>query len=251
MTAAPDGQSWLWYDVEGLWHGGLEQPPRMLWAHEFFEEDWPRVFRPTSDWSPDGRYHLLWGQQGQVGRYYVFDTVMGSMVETPDYVDEVFRWLWLGDGRLVVMRHPVNPGEVGNFVEVWRVEGSELVQDAVLSLPDTGLTSAAGLTELGDGRLAYVHNHNNPSEAETRNIYLITSFDRPPEPWVSLPPLDNSSAGQSLTWLPNEQGVVYHRFSEVRDREFFYIPADGSVLYDLTDVLGMVANEPARLFWLP
>ena len=254
VVAAPDGRSWLWNDIVGVWQGEVGQSPQMLVAHEFPADEWPRIYRPTEEWSPDGRYQLLRGRyfEGGSSERFVLDMTTGSTVQLPVYdeiLDRFVEWLWTADGRLTVLRQPTFEVEEDNFAELWRVEGDELVLDASLVLPAVENSQPMGWSDLGDGRLAFVINHSDYSDAATRNLYLIDSFDSPPRPLVSLPPWPSPLffLERSLTWQPDAVGVIYIMIENGRTRSF-YIPADGSILYDLSDILG---RDVDWLHWLP
>jgi hypothetical protein len=160
-------------------------------------------------------------------------------------------WQWTPDNRLFTVRLPIYiDGETDNFGELWHIEGNELIQDAALALPNPHNIPPVAPSQLGDGRFAFILNHNDPADATTRNLYLITSFDQPPQPLISLPPLRgfwDITHSQSLTWTPDASGVLYMLVAP-DVLEPFYIPAVCSILYDLTNLLGSAITD---LLWLP
>ncbi len=250
LVAAPDGRTWLWRDIEGVWQGGREQAPRLLVAHDFFEEDLPRIYSPTTDWSPDGRYQLLSAQRFEGSNRWVLDMTTGQTIAVPNSVtglDKVAYWQWTPDNHLFTVRPPIYiNGETDNVAELWQIAGNELVAAASLALPDLEGVPPAAPSQLGDGRFAFILNHT----AAIGSLYLITSFEQPPQPLVNLPLLSgfwDSTHRQSLTWTPDARGVLYS-LPTADTRQLFYIPDDNSTLYDLTPLLG---SNITSLLWLP
>jgi hypothetical protein len=254
LVAAPDGQTWLWQDVEGVQQGGLYESVHLLVPHDYIENDPSRYYSPTDDWSPDGRYQLLSARRFKGSTRWVLDMSNGQTIEVPNSVtglDMVAYWQWTPDNRLFTVRLPIYiDGETDNFGELWHIEGNELIQDAALALPNPHNIPPVAPSQLGDGRFAFILNHNDPADATTRNLYLITSFDQPPQPLISLPPLRgfwDITHSQSLTWTPDARGVLYMLVAPDA-RQPFYIPADGSILYGLTKLLGSAITY---MLWLP
>lgn len=255
LVAVPDGQTWLWRDSEGVWQGELAQPPRLLVPHEYFDNDPPRIYTPTDDWSPDGRYQLLLARRFEGRNRWVLDMITGQNMEVPNSYIElgqlVSYWQWTADNQLFTVRPPrYEEGETDNFAELWHIAAGQLGPDAALMLPNLEQIPPAAASQLPDGRFAFIINHTDPATAVTRQLYLITNFDQPPQPLVSLPPLREHwsyTHDQSLTWAPDNSGVLYI-LPSAKSHQPFYIAADGSILYDLTDLLGINLTD---LIWLP
>ncbi len=255
LVAAPDGLTWLWRDSEGVWQGGLGQAPRLLVPHEYFDNDPPRIYTPTDDWSPDGRYQLLLARRFEGRNRWLLDMTTGQNIEVPNSHVElgqvVSYWQWTPDNQLFTVRPPrYEAGETDHFAELWHIAAGQLMPDAALPLPHPEQIPPAAASQLPDGRFAYIINHTDPATAVSRNLYLIHTFDQPPQPLVSLPPLRDHwsyTHSQSLTWTPDASGVLYILRSAESDQPF-YIPAVGAALYDLTDLLG---DNLTDLIWLP
>jgi hypothetical protein len=120
LVAGLDGQTWLWSDIEGVWQGALDQPARFLLAHDYFDNDPPRTYDPTDDWSPDGRYQLLLSRRGEGTNRWVLDMDSGQTIELPLYANSFNRygqWQWTPDNHLLALREPLFEGEEDNFAE--------------------------------------------------------------------------------------------------------------------------------------
>ena len=249
LISAPNSQTWLWADIEGVWQGGIEQPAQLLVPHDYFEDALPRTYSPTTDWSPNSRYQLLLSQSFESQHRWLLDMNNGQTLFVPNSGIDFGaspHWQWTQGNRLLALRPQTSEG---NVLELWRIEGEQLVQDASLSLPEHDSTPPTTAVQLPDGRFALIINSTDPSNPATRNLYLIPSFDQPAQALVSLPPLEQwwDAYGQSLSWTPDASGVLYSYPIAETTRPIF-IPADGSALYDLTNLLGTDITNPV---WLP
>lgn len=254
LVAGADGRTWLWRDIEGVWQGSLEQSPRLLVAHEYDENDPPRIYSATTDWSPDGRYQLLSAHRSEGSNRWVLDMTSGQLIEVPNSttgLQDVAYWQWIEDNRLFTVRPPVTiNGETDNVAELWRIAGAELVLDASLMLPDSAGIPPTAPVQVSDGRLAFIHNESNDANVTVPMLYLITEFDQSTQPLIQLPPLRGHwslAHNQSLTWAPDNSGVLYIS-PTAQMRQPFYIPVDDPMLYDLSQVWG---NQITDLMWLP
>lgn len=251
LVAVPDGKTWLWHDIEGVWQGGLQQISRLLVPHEFFADDPPRLYIPTDEWSLNGRYQLLSGHRGEGSHPWLLDMLTEQTVELPNYAPGLeywVDWLWTQDNRLLAIRQPIEEGEETNFAELWHIEEGSLVHEKSLTLPTYEWNPVRAFMQLADGRFAFVLNHNDPTKAVSRNLYLMSSLDQPAQPWLSLPPLAGHPGKQSLIWTPDLSGVLY-TLPLGNDRlQPFYSFADDLTLYDLTELLG---SDIMNFMWLP
>lgn len=258
VVAVPDSETWLWRDIVGLWQGGLNTQPRLLVENNFFNDNDPPLFyEPTNDWSSDGRFQMIIGRRGEGFYLHVLDIANNQLIEVPNSasgIERVVRWQWAPNNQLVTLQSPDENGKGAYTAELWHIEAGQFVQDASLIIPAPTHAIPVALTSLADGRFAFIINHADASDAANRNIYQISSFDQPPQAIVSLPPIYTGENGQSLAWAPNNNGILYVQFiswdPESSQNIFrpFYIPADGSMLYDLSEILG---NHVANFIWLP
>ena len=250
IVSTPDNQSWLWRDIEGVWQGNLEQTPRLLLAHDYFDNDPPRIYHPTDDWSPNGRYQLLLARRFKGRTRWVFDINTQQIMEVPNSIvglDRLSYWQWTQDNHLFGVRQPNRrDDEADHIAELWRVADGQLLLDASLALFPSPVAEPAPLT---DGRFALLINSDQPDKPEARNLYLLTDLQQPLQTVVSLPPLDDryGTYGQSIQWLPDNSGALYRLPTRETDRTF-YIPAEGAVLYEVTALLG---PDIADFLWLP
>lgn len=251
LVAVPDGQTWLWSDVEGVWQGGLQQTSRLLVPHEFFDGDPPQLYVPTDEWSPNGRYQRLSGHRGEGSHPWLLDMLTGQTVELPNYtpgLDYWADWLWTQDNRLLAIRQPIEEGEETNFAELWHIEEDLLVYEKSVTLPTYAWHPVQAFMQLADGRFAFVLNHNDPTQAASRSLYLMNSLDQSAQPWLSLPPLAGHPGKQSLIWTPDLSGVLYTLPLNNDGLRPLFSFADDSTLYDLTELLG---SDSMEFIWLP
>ena len=248
LVSVPNSNTWLWRDIVGVWQGGLTATPRLLVTHDFFEDsDPPLLFIPTRDWSPDGRYQLLSALRFEGGNRWLLDMETGQSVALENSgfgIEPGPVWQWTQDNRLLTVLPP--DGDANVFVELWHLEGLQLRQDAALTLPNPNAAYVVNVSQLPDGRFAFTMNGDDPNFGA---ITLLPNFNAPPQLLTALPPLEHWSYGynQSLTWTPDAAGAVYLYASSQGQRPF-YLPADGTILYELTELL---SNQITQLVWLP
>lgn len=248
LAAVPHSDTWLWRDIEGVWQGGLNSAPRLLAAHDFFEDSDPAlIYSPTHDWSPNGRYQLLSARRFEGGNHWLLDidTGQATVIENSNFgINPGVIWQWTQDNRLLAVPPP--NGGVDILLELWRIEDGQLVQDVSLTLPNPNAVQIATPSQLPDGRFALIINGAGPNLG---TITLIPNFNTPPQLLTTLMPLEHWGYGydQSLTWTPDTAGAVY-LYPDSQGRRPFYLPADGTILYELTELLG---NQITELVWLP
>ncbi len=245
ISWAPDNQTFLWNDIDGVWAGGLQTPPRLLIANEWFDDDPPRTYYPTQDWSPNGRYLLIQARRGGGITLRILDTNTEAVIEVPYFlstIDPEAYWLWTQDNRLFVMRPHRRDETPDNFAEIWRVAETELIQEDALAIPRLASEVPAPPAQLDDSRFAFVLTDINQDSGQARGLYFLDDLDTSPQKVNSLPP---ARFIYSLVWLPDGQAAIYHYFE---GNQILFVPTDGSPLIDLTEVMG---KEMSNLAWLP
>lgn len=246
LIAVPNSEIWLWRDIEGLWQGGLAHAPQLLLPHDYFANDPPRIYKPTADWSPDGRYQLLTAQRFEGGSRWILDRETGQTFAVANSnfgLEPGAIWQWTGDNRLLLIPPP--GGGTSDPIELWRIAETQLVQDATLTLPNPdAFPMIPG--QLPDGRFALITNGSSPAQG---TITLISEFDQPAPLPIALPPLERWDAAyrQSLTWTPDTVGAIFLLPTAGAQQPFYFFTAE-TTLYDLTELLG---DTLSRLLWLP
>lgn len=256
LVAVPDdNEKWLWSDVLGVWEGGTPYFPTLIVSNLF--ELPPRFHTPTTDWSSNGRYQLLRSRRSKGEDRRVLDMVTQTVVPIPNStvgLDQAPQWQWTADNHLFGILPTRSNGEgIYNFVELLRVVDGQLEESDLVTIPDPYGSPITAATQLSDGRFSFIINYNKEAEPEIRNIYLLNNFDQEPYPFVSLPPVltNPQAAWQAQFWTPDGQAVLYQKVDAV-DQEntyiYYFIPASGSALIDLTAVLG---SKEAEFLWIP
>lgn len=247
ISWSPDGQTALWRDVDGVWEGGWQTAPRLLIANEWFEDDPPRIYAPTQDWSPDGRYLLINARRGKGITLRVFDTETAALLELPHSLtalDNRAYWLWTQDNRLFTVRPPDGVDEGTEiFVEIWRVAETELVREDALAISRLAYEIPVAPAQLNDGRFAFALTDSSQQNGQMRGLYLLNNLDTPPQQVNALPP--SGWGHPHLVWLPDGTAAIHY---DPESEQIFFVPTDGSPLTDLTSVMG---QEVSNLTWLP
>lgn len=245
ISWAPDSQMFLWGDADGVWASVWQTTPRLLVANEWFEDDPPRIYSATQDWSPNGRYLLINAKRSKGATLRVFDTTTEALFEVPyplPNIDPGAYWVWTQDNRLFLVRPPGLDEGTDNFAEIWRVAETELIQEDELPISTLANEVPAAPAQLDNGRFAFALTDINQQNEQIRGLYFLNDFDTIPQKVNSLPP---ARWVRSLVWLPNGEAAIYTYFER---KQIFLVPIDGSPLIDLTEVMGEVVNH---LTWLP
>ncbi len=255
IAAVPNSQNWMWSDIDGVQIGGVDQPARLLVPHVFDGKALPLAFYPTPDWSPDGRYQLLLASRYEGSTRWILDTITGQVIEVPDSVEGtglMTFWQWTWDNRLVTIKSTADessdsPSAKFNLAEWWRVVDGELLREEVVELPRPKNINPVGLTQPADGQISFIINNNDPADPDLRNIYLLDSANLEVQTVASIPPYWGLKFQQTLQWTPDTSGILF-LVIDWKNSQIFYIPADGGVLYDISEFLG---ENITQAVWLP
>lgn len=254
LVWAPDSQSILWGDGTGVWRSAPDGDPLLLTPNEIFEDDAPRLFKPTDAWSPNGRHLLLAAHRGEGSELVVYDTETQQVVEVPHSVSglgEVAHWMWTAEGSLFTVRHREwLSDETDPAAELWQLAGQSLTLGAATALPGGEEGYPAAPAQFADGRFGFALNGNVPPQ--DHGLYLLPSLAQPAQMVARLPQVEDSLTlyGQSVFWAPDGSGAIVVQIDPGTEAILYvlYVSAAEGALYEVRPALG---QNPHSFHWLP
>jgi hypothetical protein len=255
LVWTPDSQSILWGDGAGVWQTTPSNSPVILVHNELYEDDPPRLFRPTIDWSPDGRYQLLVASRAEGSNRHVYDTETQQLIEVPNSTSglgDFTHWIWADDKRLFTVRGPEpSDGEIDAVAEKWQISAQTLALETSIFLPGSGVAVPAAPAQFQNGQFGFVLNgHELPAEAY--GLYILGSFREKARLVNTFPQLPGISPphGQNIVWAPDGSGAIVSQVDPGTGAALFilYASADDGKLYELQPALG---QHPHSFDWLP
>ena len=253
---SPDGSTFYLSDDQGIWEINLNQHTvRLLIAQEIGTGGYVSL---TSEWSPSGRYLLVYSAGAiEGGTKAVLDTQTGVVSDiegTFSYVIPAAEPGWIAGDRLFV----VYPGDwyKEKFPLMGRIWSLHPEGEAMFSLEAEFPIENVDVrfvpyspAQLEDGRLVFAIGPNDgdmpsiPAGRWDSGLYMVSLED------LSLQRVNVLPQGRAeiVAWLPDGSGALVRSWTNGANI-YLYIPSDGSPLWDLTALLG----EGAWLFeWLP
>jgi hypothetical protein len=236
----------VWQEQTKFWRGGVVG---MYAAARYALPGAPAINRaPVANKSPQERFVLIWVHLHPDIGYAVLDLLTGRAAIIPNTLQRVINTTsatWLQDGRLLLARPAGQTGAPQPGLELWSVHPDEphfLRLDKTLSIPVHAQNHPREVAQLNDGRIAFALLSTDPHHEAVRGLYLLDIDLGELYKVNHLPPatLDESApeAGPcclQITWLPDGSGAI---FADPKGRRLGYIPADGSLPYDLGPLLG-------------
>jgi hypothetical protein len=255
LVWTPDSQSLLWGDGAGVWQMTSGNSPVLLVPNELYENDPPRLFRPTMDWSLDGRHQLLVASRAEGSNRYIYDTKTQQLIEVSNSTSglgDFSYWIWTHDNHLFTVRAPrLSIGEVDAVAEKWRVSGQSLVLESSTILPGGVAAAPAAPAQFQDGQFGFVLNgHELPAVAH--GLYTLLSFREQARLVNTLPQLPGiyPPHGQIVVWAPDGSGAIISQVDPGTGASLFvlYASVEDGMSYELQPALGQHLHSFA---WLP
>lgn len=246
LVWTPDGQYLWWRDVEGIRQTNLAGESQLLIAHQYYPNDWPLLYSPSSQSSADGRYQFIIAERSQASTYLIFDRQTLQTMELPEsFVALRYEnyWSWTSDNRLATVRYASDEGTPVLVGQLWRISQQELILDQSLSLGPTSIPFS-GFAYLSDGRFTYIVSHRDQEAYQSRGLFIISADGTTVQKVNGLPPL---KASPFATWAPDGQGVILQTGDE--PMRILYALTDNATIYDLS--LTINPATASSFHWLP
>jgi hypothetical protein len=263
VSWAPNSQTILWSDVQGLWLSGLDQTtPRLI------QPDRVQITDPQAKsieievryqnmvWSPDGRYVLteVLPQDSEISWYAIADTRRERLVQVHDsYKNQGSNaaMIWLQDGSLLMI-HAGDPSSQAPLVRQWQLVHTHnelliLNQEFVLSseafpaISQPGLGHSYGiywLTQSSQEQCTLAINH--PDTALASGVFSLDLVEGTLQKLFDLPP-----EVSGVLWSPDGSGALILGEDE---SNVLFVSRLGGVQQDLRSLLGQDAHD---FTWLP
>ncbi len=227
---SPDGRQLAWRDARGIWLADLKHPatPKLFKLPDYTNYSvWA--------WSPSGRYLLL-EQESQEGNFAaVLDTQTGRL-KGFHFIGPREDITWLQDDRLFTIWP----------MEIWRLDPASdglLKVEARLNMRIVSGSRPRAVTQFEDGQLAFGLLNNSYGDYQSRGLYGVEASTLQPHRLTGLPPYVPIRGGiheTTLVWNPDGTGVIFQNGAPdfyQPDNQLFYIPTDGSAIYDLRPIV--------------
>lgn len=251
---AKDSQSFVWGDRNGLWGAEPElgEPtiPEMILEPYFVSlsaggEKVFGIYFPIS-WSPSDRYLILSKGDFKESPRVVFDIQSGRVEEIPGpflYVDIDLSLTWLENDVLLIARASLLGQDNRNTsIEILRIDSDSetmFVRENAIEVGSNPADVPFAPIQMGDGRIFFAMlNFSSPNYIVTNGIYLLDPISGVSQKLNDLP----FGRVQGVTWVPDGSAMLM--FTE---RKAYFVPADGSQVFDVRFFLGPMA---CCFYWL-
>lgn len=236
----------VWQEQTSFWRGGVVG---MYAAARYALPGAPAINRaPVANESPQERVVLLWAHPHPEVGYAVLDLLTGRAAVLPNTLQRVINTTsatWLQDGRLLLARPSSQTGAPQPGLELWSVhlDGPHFLRlDKTLPIPVHAQNQPSAVAQLNDGRIAFALLNTDPRQEAVRGLYLLDieqgvlyKVNHLPSATLDESDPEAEPCCARITWLPDGSGVI---FADPKVRHLWYIPADGSLPYDLGPFLG-------------